>query len=227
MEDQYLAGLWCSYIPAGLLWRRLVATKGDILLYHPMRYRAPSWSWASIDGEIEYGWPERMDGCLECTRLDHKESIASIVGIEVIEAGIELARADKPFGAVKSGFIEASGMVSVVRGDLKPGYHEEKGQFFRLGVQDDFKRPQTIDCWPDTDERLPQPYNELWLLALTGAAEDVGDGHLSTSTHFVIRGLLLIPVSESNFRRVGFFESRNSYDEVLMSGFEKRTITLL
>lgn len=226
MEDQYLAGLWRSYIPAGLLWRRIVASKEGILLPRPLRYRAPSWSWASIDGEIDYDWPERMDGSLECTRLGHTESIASIVGIDVIEAGVELARADKPFGAVKGGFIEASGMVKVVKGELKPVYDEEKGQFLQLDVQDNFKRPQSIDCWPDTDEGLPQPCSELWLLALTGAAEDVGDDFRSTSTYFVIRGLVLVPVSGFNYRRVGFFESRNLYYEALMSSFERRTIIL-
>lgn len=227
MEDQYLAGLWRSYIPAGLLWRRMMASKDDILLPRPARYRAPSWSWASIDGEIEYDWPERMDGSLECTRLGHKESIARIVAVEVVEAEIELTRSDKPFGAVKSGFIEANGMVSVVRGDLEPGYDEEQGQFLQLIVQDHLKRPQSINCWPDSDEGLPLPCNEMWLLALTGAAEDVGDEFRSFSTYFVVRGLILILVSGSSFRRIGFFESKNLDYTALISSFERQTITLL
>ncbi|RDW64597.1 hypothetical protein BP6252_10248 [Coleophoma cylindrospora] len=223
MEDQYLAGLWRSYIPPGLLWRRLVTTDDDVLHHRPVVYRAPSWSWASVDGEIEYDWPERMDGSLECTRLGHKESIARVVEVEVIEAGIRLAKADRPFGAVTGGFIEVSGMVRVIEGLLQPVYHEEKGNLLRLDIEGDLKRLQDVDCWPDTTEVLPK---KLWLLALTGAAEDVGDDCVSTFTIFVIRGLILVPDRESGFRRVGFYESKTAYYEVLISGFEKQRIIL-
>lgn len=229
LNDRYLAGLWRSYLTAGLLWRRLVATKDEILFPRPQEYRAPTWSWASIDGEIDYDWPERKDGSLECTRLGHSESIASLVEIKIIDADIELARSDKPFGAVKSGFIEASGLTWVVRGDVRPSNHEEKGRILQISVQESFPNiitPRTIDCWPDTDEGLPQAEDELWLLALTGAAENINSGERSVCTEFIIKGILLARHAKFDFVRVGFFEFRNPDYEVLMSSFEKRTITL-
>jgi Heterokaryon incompatibility protein (HET) len=53
--DEYLAGLWRSTLPHSLLWHQLPApspkpTKNIIQL--PSAYRAPSWSWASVDGTI-------------------------------------------------------------------------------------------------------------------------------------------------------------------------------
>lgn len=59
----YLAGLWwdgslilsggaseAAELPAGLLWRRA----GDEFLSRPSMYRAPSWSWAALDGPVEF-----------------------------------------------------------------------------------------------------------------------------------------------------------------------------
>ncbi|KAK0482437.1 heterokaryon incompatibility protein-domain-containing protein [Armillaria novae-zelandiae] len=46
-DSKYIAGLWSHQLPEGLLWRRDSGDKP-----RPQRYRAPSWSWASTDGEI-------------------------------------------------------------------------------------------------------------------------------------------------------------------------------
>ncbi|KAJ4397005.1 hypothetical protein N0V93_001229 [Gnomoniopsis smithogilvyi] len=58
----YLAGLWwygspmldrpseVAELPTGLLWRR----PGDEFLSRPAAYRAPSWSWAALDGPVEF-----------------------------------------------------------------------------------------------------------------------------------------------------------------------------
>jgi hypothetical protein len=45
--DVYLAGLWRSYFLHQLDWR--VYTPGDKV---PIKYRAPSWSWASVDSPV-------------------------------------------------------------------------------------------------------------------------------------------------------------------------------
>jgi len=230
LRDRYLAGLWRSHISAGLLWRRSVSRTRDTLFPRPLKYRAPSWSWASIDGEVEYDWPERKDGSLECARIGHKDSIAKLLEIQVTEAEVELTRPDKPFGAVEYGFIKATGMMSFVKGNLKPANHEEKGEFLEFHVQRGFydtKILHAIDCWPDSDETLPLTDNGLWLLGLTGAAEDLYSDNRLDGTLFLIRGLLLVPVVEAYFRRIGFFVFKSSSYEVLMSGFKKRIITLL
>lgn len=61
-DDTYLAGLWMHHLPGSLLWRlRRVRCSLDELnifaAFHPRRpinYRAPTWSWASLDGDITY-----------------------------------------------------------------------------------------------------------------------------------------------------------------------------
>jgi hypothetical protein len=47
---EFLAGLWKSSLPAGLLWY----VTGSPPSSRPAAWRAPSWSWASIDGGIGY-----------------------------------------------------------------------------------------------------------------------------------------------------------------------------
>lgn len=49
-RDVYLAGLWRGGLVSGLMWRRY---RSSALQQHES-YVAPSWSWASVDGEIEF-----------------------------------------------------------------------------------------------------------------------------------------------------------------------------
>ena len=54
-KQEYLAGLWKSELPGSLLWR----TRSCWSTSRPS-YRAPSWSWASLEGAIDPFWHEAM-----------------------------------------------------------------------------------------------------------------------------------------------------------------------
>jgi len=85
MNDEYIAGLWWNQLPAQLAWTGEKTIK-------PLQYRAPSWSWASLEGMISIH------------RLQ-----ADILGlINPIEYNIEYATEDK-YGEVTSGSIRVSG----------------------------------------------------------------------------------------------------------------------
>ncbi|PSN65256.1 HET-domain-containing protein [Corynespora cassiicola Philippines] len=56
-NDQYLAGIWKSKLLFDLLWR--VSSRN--LESRPRSLRAPAWSWASIDGGVDYILPEYSD----------------------------------------------------------------------------------------------------------------------------------------------------------------------
>lgn len=45
----YLAGIWECSLPDGLLWTTAHPSRS-----RPSQYRAPSWSWASVEGEVDY-----------------------------------------------------------------------------------------------------------------------------------------------------------------------------
>jgi hypothetical protein len=48
-DYEYLAGIWSSHLPSALLWNAVASRP-----HRPQAYRAPSWSWASMDGAISY-----------------------------------------------------------------------------------------------------------------------------------------------------------------------------
>jgi hypothetical protein len=103
-RSPYLAGHWRSSILETLCWKvqvyepnhmcsdpehdKLLPPPTKSKVRYPTSYRAPSWSWASIDGSIDfptYGGPRRC--------------MAQVVDCEVVP------NSKDPFGRVKSGWI--------------------------------------------------------------------------------------------------------------------------
>ena len=102
--DKYVAGLWRHHILRGLMWRVRFhepihlcddPKHDDLAPYSPWKpslvfpksYRAPSWSWASVDAQVQI------------IRMKF-ELMAELVEVTVDTVGGE------EFGRVKSGFIE-------------------------------------------------------------------------------------------------------------------------
>jgi hypothetical protein len=54
-RSEYLAGLWAHQLPQDLLWQAVPGrlTKGK-WHYRPVEYIAPSWSWASVTGHVQF-----------------------------------------------------------------------------------------------------------------------------------------------------------------------------
>ena len=80
LGDEYLAGIWKSRLPQDLLW--------DVRHRHPRprEYRAPSWSWAAIDGD-----PSRIS------------TVNESFSLELLQCRTELESPAAPYGAVKGG----------------------------------------------------------------------------------------------------------------------------
>jgi Heterokaryon incompatibility protein (HET) len=105
-KDTYLAGIWANHLPEDLFWRvyareEMIQVKpgeglvkeqcyGEVLsgISKPETYRAPTWSWASIDANIMFIQ----------LNFDHVVS-------ECVDHHIEPSGNDK-FGRVKSGWIK-------------------------------------------------------------------------------------------------------------------------
>lgn len=56
MQDRSVAGLWRRHLIDGLLWY----IRGNTSRSRPLVYRAPSWSWASIDGYVLHADPFKI-----------------------------------------------------------------------------------------------------------------------------------------------------------------------
>ncbi|KFX98256.1 hypothetical protein V490_02406 [Pseudogymnoascus sp. VKM F-3557] len=90
--DRYVHGLWERDLLYGLLWR----CKEPKSSRRPREYRAPTWSWAALDADIDLGssFKDAVPGTLH--------------DAEVIEWDVRLAGRD-PFGCVEGGHITLSG----------------------------------------------------------------------------------------------------------------------
>ena len=115
---KYIAGLWKNIISQSLLWH-LPYNPG----VYPIQYRAPSWSWASVDGDSLF---------YEC----------EIYRIAIINVDAETTTKD-PFGSIVSAFLEVKARVmevgindqGVVISDTELGesvYYDVEGSFLGL-----------------------------------------------------------------------------------------------
>ena len=97
--DQYLAGLWKRTLFTDLLWRVDVQVETKLpRISHSTSYRAPSWSWASLDGPVIFTRETRFDW----------EPLALLV-----EANVVLG-AEDPFGEVVGGLLRIRGPLVLV-----------------------------------------------------------------------------------------------------------------
>ncbi|PMD34225.1 HET-domain-containing protein [Hyaloscypha variabilis F] len=93
-QDEYLAGLWRKHLPSQLLWEITLDQAGPLV---PAKvYRAPSWSWASVDGRLSCPSWRR-----QCTL------------IKILEAYVDPAGRDRT-GAVKGGLIRLTGPLRAI-----------------------------------------------------------------------------------------------------------------
>ena len=66
VEDTYVAGLWRSFLSSQLLWQvRDQQQENGRPSCRSSRYRAPSWSWASVDGSVSLGGFRNEDSLIE------------------------------------------------------------------------------------------------------------------------------------------------------------------
>jgi hypothetical protein len=102
IDDEYLAGIWRSTIPKALLW--YISTyhpAKEVPPFRPTPYRAPSWSWASVEGQIHNtSW-------LYSSYIDIDPNSTSCVQIH--EAMITPLVEGDVYGQVTSGYLRLSG----------------------------------------------------------------------------------------------------------------------
>jgi hypothetical protein len=90
LQDQYVAGMWRTCLEGELLWQAKNHHFSGATS-RPTEYRAPSWSWASIDGPVSRGY------CV----LKY-----SLINVEDVQ--LEYLT-DDVFGALKGGWIRLRG----------------------------------------------------------------------------------------------------------------------
>jgi hypothetical protein len=94
-DEVYLAGHWKSYLINQLLWEVSPHTEGS----RPQQYRAPSWSWASVEGQV---------GFRDILESDNQKLLAKVLNAKVVTWHGD------PTGTVLHGFINIEGKLMSV-----------------------------------------------------------------------------------------------------------------
>lgn len=194
MGSGYIAGLWRSTLLRDLLWMK------DYSAYAPRpgKYRAPSWSWAAVDGRVVYG---DFDSRLDPGRSD-------IMGCHVLECEVSLVNRDLPFGRIDGGVLRVRSSLKRVTwnpGAPLPKLYEcsvqdkDGPQRHEAGVFQEGVHRSLGDAFPDSLDEVSSPIGEAWALPILWNVEET----------YVV-GLVVVAASGNYFRRVGYFCSDDS-----------------
>jgi hypothetical protein len=108
-KGSFLAGLWKEELPLALLWRTKVNHHNmkTLMSRRQQKYYAPSWSWASVTGPIEYiALPGR------------NYSFELIPDLTILEASCIPVGAN-PYGPVRFGYLKVSGLLARIGPQVK------------------------------------------------------------------------------------------------------------
>ncbi|KAF7678836.1 hypothetical protein GT037_002584 [Alternaria burnsii] len=135
LADTYCAGLWIRRMPIELLWKRGIRDipKPAVPKSTQECYRAPSWSWASVDGPVT---PEASYDASQ-------DTVVILVEIKSCHADTKTGDA---FSEVLNGIIRLSGFLSKMR--LRPVADSESVAHWSAFV---------YELWLDHADRLGQP----------------------------------------------------------------------
>lgn len=195
--DRYIAGMWQSCLVPQMCWSIFPGINDcdDIIARRPSTYRAPSWSWLSIDSHIHF----HRDGTIHSCKV-----VFDVLNVEVENTG------PNPFGSIRSGQILGCGMLRLGRLAIT----ESNAKILVLG-------DRVVQKWGrdhityfmldvDSDER----HINVWCLPLVTdqPASEPGNNNLR---YF---GIILVESGQrdNEYKRIGCFQlSYDSNDDYL------------
>lgn len=110
-KSRYVAGMWEDTLLSQLLWRAIDFVK------RPDEYRAPTWSWASVDGEVDTGTFDELTMATWSKIEETQETLSITVLANTLETHISLEDDRIETGRVKSGYLRMRGRLIPVSFD--------------------------------------------------------------------------------------------------------------
>ncbi|PVH75789.1 HET-domain-containing protein [Cadophora sp. DSE1049] len=195
LGGRYLAGLWKDYLMHDLFWYCVYPA------LRPETYRAPSWSWASVDLKISYPFWRTCESN-EC------EMYCTILDAQVTTHGLD------PFGAVDDGFLKIKGRLLDIEARQIP---ERKASLPQWSLH--YQDIEIAQATPDTEKLDFGQSRTYWALLFAKCKGSEG----SKARKSQPRGLLLQKCEEDReglnvFQRVGVFYISQTYSQKNISG---------
>jgi hypothetical protein len=200
----YLAGIWSKDIAAGLSWGRTYS-----LLTAAPTYRAPSWSWASVDGKISCYLLDWSTTLME----EHAREPAWIerYGVKLVEHHMKLRIPSKPYAGVLEGsYLVVEGACVTTTQFLELAKND------KFGVTAILDKANTFDC-PCCGPKSPEE--------IANTSDKPKEPHLPFDMVLILQGnawreqesfcdmLLLkwVNQEENTLERVGFARLRSEW----------------
>jgi hypothetical protein len=102
-KDEYLAGMWRSILVESLRWYPVSKSLRGVLARRPSEYRAPTWSWASVEAPI-------LHAVKDFYKTKHSATcVARVIDASITPVGVN------PRGRVSDGFLRLQGPMVEVR----------------------------------------------------------------------------------------------------------------
>lgn len=178
-HSDYVAGLWTHQLPGALLWAKVCNREHP----RPPKYRAPSWSWAAVDGQITSVHEESKDMACEIKHLQ-----------------IDLKTPSIPYGQVTGGFLVLSAIIRMAVWIPEESELFEKDPNASRGVMlsshEDSEKGEIGYVTADAIEEVSESTCDV-VVAIVSV------------NRATILGLVLVPVfddpNNNTYRRVGWF----------------------
>ncbi|KAH7020828.1 heterokaryon incompatibility protein-domain-containing protein [Microdochium trichocladiopsis] len=206
-HHRYLAGLWEEQFPDGLMW--CVAGPAQ----RRDTYRAPTWSWASLDGRLSMQPLPEMGRILFAAVLSATMTFQSEDDTGEVESAALTLRG--PFAAA---IIDVGGTVEISHFDNVKAILRFRGRDGDMQPEDQaMKGYSWYDGTFDSMEDVAEEVFVLWI-------------KLSAPPRNLMEGLLLADAANGNFRRIGIASSHFGSREEAVSfigQFEERKVVLV
>lgn len=192
LNDEYLAGLWKNRLASQLLWsvNKPNTSNSGHPCFRPPNYRAPTWSWASLEGHIVTGnrAPDTFWGLLP----------------SLLEAHITPIGNDHT-GQVSEGHLQIQGILRPVTWQCL-----WSGRIYAILL--DGRKPDYSTFWPDEVSALPDEEEEVYCFPILD--RDKHDEYAGNTR--TVDGLVLAKnaagKTKNEFRRIGCFRYQDEED---------------
>ncbi|KAF2803354.1 uncharacterized protein BDZ99DRAFT_171289 [Mytilinidion resinicola] len=215
LDDELVARLWRNRILEELCWRRHLF-KNETLPTRPLKWRAPTWSWASTNGKVWVSNTSKFHGCCE-----HKQ-----IWVELVDLDIKT----KPSGELVHGHASMRIRCKLIPASIKQS--DMKGNILRRDLTFANTKQNlsialerggayttiTVDVPDDTDE---QPRN-VHLIIIQRCPHEGPYNDDEDDKHDCAEGLLLVPHHKNRnvFERLGYFYVRDDHVESVVQPHE-------
>ena len=210
----YCAGIFRQAMPWGLVWRASPQAPSK----RPA-YRAPSWSWASVDARVYFD----------------TQPYATMTDMTVVnDISVDLVDPANEFGQVRSAWIQVTGPLLSSR--ALRNEHGVDGEFPGYGRIQFFVEHNFRADWDEIAEDSARGQEVRWAQARLSSRDDVyllaiGEQEYpeKMADDSATQGLILEKVEGDTYQRAGIWEAEIGFLKHYMSeqGFQPRTIRIV